>query len=379
MKIRSALLLLPLSGLLAAYSFGGYHIVKTISVRGDGSKDYLTVDEGARRLYVSHGTQVNVIDLDSETVVGAITDLEGVHGIAVAPKLGHGFITNGLRGTVTIFDLKTLGHLGEVQAGSTPDGILYDAFTNQVFVLNKHSDSITVFGAGDGKVAATIQLRGDPESPVTDGQGNVWTNLEHWSTMVRVDGRKLAVTARWPAGACQGPSAQTIDREHRRLFIGCGNEVMAAVEADTGKIIKTLPIGPDVDALAFDPATRLIFVATDGFVNVIRQDSPDGYSVVENVKMPPQANTLALDPKTHKVYLSTADFGSPSPPTPVNPHPGPEMLPGTFKVIVLGPWPRRRNSSSAWSELGSSSRQQARLAVRYAGRLTYGRMPAILS
>jgi DNA-binding beta-propeller fold protein YncE len=335
-RIRSALLLLPLGGLLAASSFGGYHIVKTIPVPGDGSKDYLTVDEGARRLYVSHGTQVNVIDLDTEQVVGAVRDLEGVHGIAVAPKLGRGFITNGLRGTITIFDLKTLEHLGEVQGGSTPDGIVYDAFTNQVFVLNKHSDSITVFGAADGKVAATIQLRGDPESPVTDGKGNMWTNLEHWSTMVRVDAQKLAVTARTPAGPCQGPSAQTIDREHRRLFIGCANELMAAVEADTGKIIKTLPIGPDVDALAFDPATQLIFVATDGFVNIFHEDSPDSYSLVDNLKMPPGANTLALDPKTHKVYLSTADFGSPPPPTPVNPHPGPEMLPGTFKVIVLG-------------------------------------------
>ena len=337
MRIRPALLLLPLSGLLAGSSFGGYHIVKTIPVPGDGSKDYLTVDEGARRLYVSHGAQVNVIDIDSEQVVGAVRDLEGVHGIAVAPKLGRGFITNGLRGTVTIFDLKTLEHLGEVQAGSTPDGIVYDAFTNQVFTLNKHSDSITVFGAADGKVAATILLRGDPESPVSDEQGNVWTNLEHWSTMVRVDARKLAVTARWPAAPCHEPAPMAIDRESRRLFIGCGSEVMAVVDADTGKVIKTLPIGPDVDALAFDPTTKLIFNATDGFVNIFHEDSPDRYSVVDNLKMPPGATTLALDPKTHKVYLSTADFGSPPPPTPVNPHPEPEMLPGTFKVIVLGP------------------------------------------
>ena len=337
-RIRSAWLLLPLSGLLAAPSlFGGYHIVKTIPVPGDGSKDYLTVDEGARRLYVSHGTQVNVIDLDSEQVVGAVRDLEGVHGIAVAPKLGRGFITNGLRGTVTIFDLKTLEHIGEVQGGSTPDGIVYDGFTNQVFVLNKHSDSITVFGAADGKVAATIQLRGDPESPLTDEKGNVWTNLEHWSTMVRVDARKLVIVARAPSAPCKFPSAEAIDRENRRIFIGCGNELMAVVDADSEKVIKTLPIGPDVDALAFDPATKLIFNATDGFVNIFHEDSPDRYSVVDNVKMPPHANTVALDPKTHRVYLSTADFGPPPAPTPVNPHPDGEMLPGTFKVIVLGP------------------------------------------
>ncbi len=145
MRIRFALLVLPLTGLLAASSLGGYRLLKKIPVPGDGSKDYLTVDEGARRLYVSHGTQVNVIDLDSEQVVGKVSDLKGVHGIAVAPKLGRGFITNGLLNTVTIFDLKTLQHLDEVKASITPDGILYDSATGRVFALNKHGDSVTAY------------------------------------------------------------------------------------------------------------------------------------------------------------------------------------------------------------------------------------------
>src|SRR6202049_2801002 len=207
MRIRLALLLFSLTGLLVASPLGGYHLLKKIPVPGDGSKDYLTVDEGARRLYVSHGTQVNVIDLDSEQVVGKVSDLKGVHGIAVAPELGRGFITNGQLNTVTIFDLKTLQHLDEVKASLTPDGVLYDSATGRVFALNKHGDSVTAIAAADGKVAGGARLHGDPESPVSDGKGNVWVALEHWSTLVRIDGRNLTVTGRWPTGsACDHPA-----------------------------------------------------------------------------------------------------------------------------------------------------------------------------
>ena len=337
MRIRFALLVLPFTGLLAASSLGGYHLLKKIPVPGDGSKDYLTIDEGARRLYVSHGTQVNVIDLDSEQVVGKVSDLKGVHGIAVAPKLGRGFITNGLLNTVTIFDLKTLQHLDEVKASITPDGILYDEATGRVFALNKHGDSVTAIEAADGKVAGTIELNGDPESPVSDGKGNVWVALEHWSTLVRIDGRNLTVTGRWPTGpSCDHPAPMAIDRKQNRLFIGCGNEVLAVADPDTGKIITTLPIGPDVDAVAFDPSTGLIFSANDGTVTVIHQDSVDKYSVVETVKTQPQAVTLALDPKTHRIYVSSSELGPAPAPTPVSAHPERPMLPGTFEVLVFG-------------------------------------------
>src|ERR1700676_2945638 len=336
MRIRFVSILLPLTGLLAASSLGGYHLLKKIPVPGDGSKDYLTIDEGARRLYVSHGTQVNVIDLDSEQVVGKVSDLKGVHGIGVAPELGRGFITNGLLNTVTIFDLKTLKHLDEIKASINPDGILYDSTTGRVFAANKHGDSVTAFEAADGKVAGTILLKGDPESPVSDGKGNVWVNLEHWSTLVRIDGRNLTVTGRWPTAPCDDPAPMAIDRKQNRLFIGCGNEVLAVAEPDTGKIITTLPIGPDVDAVAFDPSTGLIFSANDGTVTVIHQDSVDKYSVVETVKTKPQAVTLALDPKTHRIYVSSSELGPAPAPTPVSAHPERPMLPGTFEVLVFG-------------------------------------------
>jgi DNA-binding beta-propeller fold protein YncE len=336
MRMRLALLVLPLIGLLAASSWGAYRLLKTIPVPGDGSKDYLAVDEGARRLYVSHGTQVDVIDLDSEQVIGKVSDLKGVHGIAVAPKLGRGFITNGLLNTVTIFDLGTLQHLGEVQAGNRPDGVLYDSATDRVFAFNKHGNNVTVFGAADGKLTGTLELGGGPEFPVSDGKGNIWVNLEDKSILVRIDTRKLTVTDRWPDAPCVGPGPMAMDSEHRRLFIGCANAVMAVANPDTGRIVTTLPIGPDVDAVAFDTSTGLIFTANDGSVTVIHRESPDEYSLVETVKTQPRANTLALDPKTHRIYLSTAEFGPAPEPTPDKPHPAPPMLPGTFKVLVLG-------------------------------------------
>jgi DNA-binding beta-propeller fold protein YncE len=326
------------AALLVAAPRSGYHLLKKIPVPGDGSKDYLTVDEGARRLYVSHGTQVNVIDLDSEQVVGKINNLKGAHGIAVAPELGRGFITNGLLNTVTIFDLKTLQHLDEVKTSIGPDGIIYDPVTDRVFALNKRGDSVTALDAADGKVAGTIDLRGDPEGPIGDGKGSVWFNLEHWNTLVRIDARNLTITGQWPipSSSCDHPGPMSLDRKNNRLFIGCGNEVLAVGNPDTGKIITTLPIGPDVDAVAFDPSTSLIFAANNGSVTVIHQDSPDKYSVVETFKTQPEANTLALDPKTHRIYVSASELGPAPDPTPVAPNPPPRMLPGTFNVLVFG-------------------------------------------
>lgn len=245
--------------MLSASASTSYHVVKEVPGAGDGSFDYLTIDSEARRLYISHLTQVEVFDLESETFVGRVSGLSGVHGIAVAPKLGRGFITNGLSSTVTIFDLKTLQHISEVPAGKSADGVLYDAISKRVFAFNHHGDSVTVFDAEDGKVAATIELGGEPEFPVNDEKGNVWVNLEDKNTLVRLDSQALKITGRRLTAPCEAPSSMAIDREHNRLFIGCNNKVMAVADGDNGKIITTLPIGPHVDATAFDSETGLNF------------------------------------------------------------------------------------------------------------------------
>jgi len=293
-----------------APSESNYQVTRKIEIPGQGSWDYLTIDDAARRLYVSHGTQVEVLDVDSGTIVGKIPNTLGVHGIAVAPELGRGFVTNGQSSTVTVFDLKTLKPVGEVPVGKKPDATIYDPATSRVFAFNGGSNSASVISAADAKVVGTIDLGGGPEFAVADGTGYVFNNLEDESQVVKIDSRKMRVEERWPTAPCQSPSSLAMDRANHRLFIGCRSHVMAVMNADTGQVITTLPIGDHVDATAFDPDSRLIFNSNgEGTVTVIRQETPDKYSVSQNVKTLPRAKTMALDLKTHQLFLSTAEAG----------------------------------------------------------------------
>jgi DNA-binding beta-propeller fold protein YncE len=287
-----------------------FAVTKKIPISGQGGWDYLTVDEGARRVYVSHGTQVEVIDADSGAIVGKIENTPGVHGIAIAPDLGRGFVSNGQSSTVIIFDLKTLKSIGEVRVGKKPDAIIYDSATSRVFVFNGDGNSATAIQAADGKVAGTVDLGGGPEFAVADGAGYIYDNLEDAGLVLKINARSLKVEQRWPTAPCASPSSMAMDRPNRRLFIGCRSKVMAVMNADTGQVITTLPIGDHVDASAFDPESRLIFNSNgEGTITVIREDGPDKYSVVQTVKTLPKAKTMALDPKTHQLFLSTAEGG----------------------------------------------------------------------
>jgi YVTN family beta-propeller protein len=287
-----------------------YSVTKKIPISGQGSFDYLTVDESGRRLYVSHGTQVEVLDVDSGAVVGSIPNTLGVHGIAIAAEFGRGFVSNGQPSTVTIFDLKTLKPISDVPTGKKPDAIIYDPATKRVFAFNGGSDSATAIDAATGKVAGTVDLKGGPEFAAADGRGFVYNNLEDENLVVKIDATKLTVEQRWPTAPCASPSSMAIDRTNHRLFLGCRSKVMAVMNADTGQIITTLPIGDHVDATAFDPETKLIFNSNgEGTVSVIHEDGADKYSAIETVKTLPHAKTLALDPKTHQLFLSTAESG----------------------------------------------------------------------
>ncbi len=294
----------------AASQSSGYSIIKKIPIPGSGSWDYLTVDAAARRLYVSHGTQVEVVDIDALTVVGNIPKTPGVHGIAIAPEFGRGFVSNGQSSTVTIFDLKTLKPIAEVATGQKPDAIIYDPATHRVFAFNGGGNSATAIDAESGKVAGTVDLGGSPEFAAADGKGYVFNNLEDESQLLKINSRDLKVEQRWPTAPCSSPSSMAMDQTNRRLFLGCRSKVMAVVNADSGKVITSLPIGDHVDATAFDSETKLIFNSNgEGTISVIRQDSPDTYSAVETVKTLPRAKTMALDPKTHRLFLSTAENG----------------------------------------------------------------------
>ncbi|HVO34479.1 MAG TPA: hypothetical protein VMT21_02870 [Gemmatimonadales bacterium] len=315
-----------------------YHLTKQIVLGGEGGWDYLIADGVAHRLYVSHGTRVEVVDLRGDTAVGAILNTPGVHGIAFAEALGRGFTSNGRDSTVTIFDLMTLATIGTVNVGArNPDAIIYDPASRRVFTMNGGSGNATAVDGATGAVAGTVTLDGRPEFAVADGRGRVYVNLEDSNAVVAFDARTLRVEGRWSLAPCEGPSGLAMDRERRRLFSVCGNGVMAVMDADNGRIVATLPIGRGVDAAAFDPGTDLAFAScgADSVLTVVHEDDPNHYTVVANVPTRRGARTMALDPTTHRVFLSTAEFGPAPAPTPERPRPRPTILPGSFRVLVL--------------------------------------------
>lgn len=337
MRLRPRLLplLLLVPAVLAAAS--GYHLIKKIPLGGEGGWDYLTFDPGSGWLYIARATHVIVLDAASGKVVGDIPDTAGVHGIALAPELGRGFTSNGRAGTVTIFDAKTLSVFGSVNAGQNPDAIVYDPASTRVFAMNGRSHDATAIDAATGKVAGTLPLDGKPEFAVADGRGRVYVNLEDKSQLLALDSRKLEVVARWPLAPCEEPSGLAIDREHRRLFAGCANKLMAVINADSGKVITTLPIGSGVDATAFDPGLQYAYASNgEGTLTIVHEDSADKFTAVDNVPTQRGARTMALDPGSHQVYVVTSDFGPAPPPTPEQPRPRPTILPNTFVLLVLG-------------------------------------------
>lgn len=310
-------------GLVAASALAappsGYHIIKKVPIPGAGGWDYVTVDDAARRVYVSHATQVEVLNADTFELMGTIPNTPGVHGIAIASEFGRGFITAGKSDSVIIFELTTLKTLGEVKVGKKPDAVMYDPASKHVFAMNGDSDSATVINAADGNVVGTIDLGGGPEFAVADGKGNVYINLEDKGETVHIDSNTLKVLHRWPLAPGKTATALAFDPQTRRLFAGCrGGQLMVVLDADTGKVITTAPIGERVDAAAYDPTKKLVFQSTGGgTIAVFHQDSADKYTLLENIVTNPGSKTMGLDPVTHRLFV-------------------PANLGGTFTILVLG-------------------------------------------
>lgn len=317
-----------------------YRVVRQIPIGGEGGWDYLTVDADARRVYVSHATEVDVVDEDSGKVIGTIPKTEGVHGIALAPELHRGFISNGRTSTMTVFDLDSLRTLDEVKtSGERPDAILYDAATKRVFTFNAVTKNTTVFDATTNAVVATLDLGGKPEFPQADGEGRVFVNIEDTSEIAVIDAKALHVERRWKLAPCEEPSGLALDRVHHRLFSGCDNEVMAVSDASAGRVVTTVPIGEGVDGNAFDDERQLAFSANggSGTLTVVAERTPDRYEVLDNVATKRGARTMALDRKTGHVFVVTADFGPAAAPTADRPHPRPSVVPNTFALIEIAP------------------------------------------
>jgi len=309
----------------------GYTLAKTISIPGDEGWDYVGVDSAARRVYVSHGSHVVVLDADTYAIVGDIADTAGVHGIAISADLGRGFTSNGRTNNSTFFDLKTLKPIGVYAAGTNPDAILYEPVTKCVFTFNGRSQDATALDAMTGASLGTIALGGKPEFAQADGNGGIYVNIEDKSELVHLDAKKLTIMHRWPLAPCQEPSGLAIDVKNHRLFAGCDNKMMAVIDGETGKVVATPAIGDGVDANAYDPGTNYAFASTgDGHLTVVHQDSPDQYTVVENVPTKKSARTMGLDLKTHTVFLPSAEFDAPA----AGERRG-KMKPGSFAVLVV--------------------------------------------
>ena len=315
----------------------GYHVTKTIPIGGEGGWDYLTIDSEARRLYVSHSTQVVVVDLDTDKIAGIIPDTKGVHGIALAPEFNRGFISCGRANIAVFFDMKTLKVTGQVETGKNPDAILYEPVNKIVFTFNGTSKDTTVIDAASGKVAATIPLGGTPEYMASDETGKVYVNIEDTNEVCEIDGKKLTVLRRFSLKPGEEPTGIGFDKKRKRIFSGCHNKMMTVLELESGKILATVPIGAGVDGNGFDRGYAFSSNGAEGSLTVAGETSPGKFEVLETIPTQKSARTMAVDPKTHNIYLPAAEFGPAPEPTKENPKPRPAPLKGSFKIIVVEP------------------------------------------
>ncbi len=333
---RSLLLVGSLLSILfsAAQTRSEYRLANKFSLESDGGWDYLTVDASTGRLFVSHGTVVQVMDVKSGKTLATIADQKGVHGIALAPEFNKGFITNGKDSSVRVFDLKTYASLARIKVtGANPDAVLYDPFSKKVFVYNGRTANATVINASDNTIAATILLDGKPEFSVSDGNGNVYVNIEDKSEISRINSTTLKVEQTWPIKPGEEPSGLALDNVTHRLF-SVTDKLMVILDAQTGKVIATLPIGERVDGAAFDPEMKRAYSSNgDGTVTVVQEENANSFKVLETIPTQKGARTIAIDKNTHHLYLSTAEFDPAPEPTKDNPHPRPSIKPGSFVVL----------------------------------------------
>jgi YVTN family beta-propeller protein len=317
----------------------GYHLLKKYDLgAAPGGKeywDYITFDASTRRLYISHNTEVKVVDADSGSVVGSVPDLKKVHGIAVVTDLGHGFISDGGADEVVVFDLKSLKVTGHVKTGGNPDCIIYDPTSKHVFTMNGKSNDSSVIDPVNSTVVATIPMGGRPEYAVADGKGIIYDNIADKNEVVALDSRANTIKHRWPIAPAEHATSLDMDAQHHRLFIGGRNKLLAIMDTDNGKVIQTFPIGAGVDTNIYDPETGLLFIAVrEGTLHIFHEDTPDKFSLIESLQTEFGARNMALDPKTHRLFIDTSDFSPAPEPTADQPHPQPVATPGTFRLLV---------------------------------------------
>jgi YVTN family beta-propeller protein len=334
--VGAALIALLSVPVLSAGAQSTYQVKDRWKIGGEGGWDYLAVDPQTHALYVTHGTRVEVIDTQSGKSIDSLTGLKGTHGVAFDKAGKYGYISDGAANAVVVFDRHSRQVVATIPAGTNPDGILYEPVTATVWAFNGRSHNTTVIDTAQNKVAATVDLPGRPEFPVADGKGTIFVNIEDKNEIVRLDAKSKQSTATWSLSPLESPSGLAIDITHRRLFSVCDGKHMAVVNADTGKVIATPDIGEGPDAAAFDAKHGLAFSSNgDGTLTVVKENSPDSFTVVQTVETQKGARTMALDPTTGRIYLPTAEVGPRPAPTADKPHPRPSIVPGSFVVLAV--------------------------------------------
>ncbi|NVO18116.1 MAG: YncE family protein [Bacteroidetes bacterium] len=337
MKTILTFLLLITTSVLTAQSFSDYKILHRHHLIGNAGWDYLAIQESTGRLFISHGNQVQVLEPVSGQLLATITGLQGVHGIAFAEKFHKGFITNGKDSTVTVFNLGTFEKIAQVKvSGANPDALLFDPYSDKVFVFNGRSANATVIDAATNNVVSTIPLDGKPEFGVSDGNGNIFLNIEDKSEIAVIAANTYKVIHYWPINPGEEPSGLAIDLQNHRLFSVC-DKMMVILDSDNGKVITSLTIGDRVDGVTFDPELKRAYSSNgEGTLSIIREIDKDHFEVMGNLQTQAGARTITIDKSTHHLFLSTAEYGETPAKTDENPHPRPAILPGTFTVLEIG-------------------------------------------
>jgi len=333
----ACLLMIAQSFAVCAYAASGYRLLNKIKASDTADTwDFQSIDEVGRRMYASHFSEVIVVDIDRNAVVGKIPTADGVHGTAIAREFNRGFITVGHTNSVVVFDLKTLKTVADVKVGKNPDAIVYDQASKRVFSFNGDSSDVTVLDAASGQVAGTIPIAGKPEAAEVDGAGNVYLDVVDKNVVLKINARTMKVEAQWPTAPCDRPTSLAMDAQSHRLFVGCRNLMLGVFDSSDGHFVAKATIGDNVDTTAFDPATKLIFSSTgDGVVSIVHQDTPDQYSSAEVVKTHDGSKTMALDPRTHRIFVPSGDVKM-LPPQKPGDRPKKSIVPGSYAILVLG-------------------------------------------
>jgi YVTN family beta-propeller protein len=333
----SAILFISVIQKSYAQTDAGYRILNTFHIGGDGGWDYIAVNHDMNRIYVAHSTLVNIIDENTGKTIGVIPNTAGVHGIAFATPFDKGFTSNGAINSVTVFDLKTNNVIEQIKTGTGPDAIIYDTYSKKIFVCDGKGKEATIIDPSTDKVIDSIPLGGKPETPISDNAGNIYVNIEDKNELVHIDANIHKIVNRWTIGKGDSPSGLALDREYKRLFIGCSNNIVIIMNATDGNVIAQLPIGNGCDGIDFDAGTGNAFSSNgEGTLTVIHEDNPNTFRVVANLPTKKGARTSTIDEQTHHLFLPTADFGETPKADSEHPHPRPKVIDDTFEVLEVG-------------------------------------------